>query len=69
MQERLTVQIAEALKDILETEDVAVMIDAVHYCVASRGVQDTNSNTISTYFPGKFLISATRNEFLSLIKG
>jgi len=67
VQERLTGQIAEALKEILCTADVAVMIDAVHYCVASRGVQDTNSSTITTHYSGKFLNTDERKEFLSML--
>ncbi len=67
VQERLTNQIAEELKDILLTNDVAVLIDAVHFCVASRGVKDTNSSTITTYFGGKFLQHEIKSEFLSMI--
>lgn len=68
VQERLTNQIADALKEALETEDVAIVIDAVHLCVASRGVNDTNSSTITSYFSGKFTEDTVKNEFLSLIK-
>lgn len=68
VQERLTNQIAEGLKEILNTEDVAVVIDAAHLCVASRGVKDTNSSTITSHFSGKFLKEETKNEFLSFIK-
>src|SRR6185437_7248341 len=67
VQERLTVQIGEALKEALETEDVAVIVDAVHLCVASRGVQYTNSTTISSYYAGKFKEEHRTKEFLSLI--
>ena len=67
VQERLTTQIADALKEALETDDVAIVIDAVHHCVASRGVQDTNSSTITTYFGGKFLQHEIKSEFLSMI--
>ena len=67
VQERLTVQIGEALKEALETEDVAVIVDAVHLCVASRGVQDTSSSTITSYYAGKFKEEDTKKEFLSLI--
>ncbi|TKK71003.1 GTP cyclohydrolase I FolE [Ilyomonas limi] len=67
VQERLTRQIGDALKDILGTEDVAVMIDAIHYCVASRGIEDTNSSTITTHYSGKFLNSDERREFLSML--
>lgn len=68
VQERLTNQIAEGLKKAIGTEDVAVMIDAVHLCVASRGIKDTNSSTITTQYSGKFLEEETKNEFLTLVK-
>ena len=68
VQERLTMQIANELKTILETESVAIVIDAVHLCVSSRGVQDTNSSTVTTYYSGKFKQEDTKNEFLALIK-
>jgi GTP cyclohydrolase IA len=68
VQERLTMQIANELKSVLETENVAVVIDAVHLCVSSRGVQDTNSSTITSYYSGKFRQEDTKNEFLALIK-
>jgi GTP cyclohydrolase I len=54
VQERLTNQIAEELKAILETEDVAVIIDAKHLCVSSRGIKDDTSATVTSYFGGKF---------------
>lgn len=68
VQERLTNQIADGLKETLNTEDVAVVIDAAHLCVASRGIKDTNSTTITSHFSGKFLQDETRNAFLVLIK-
>lgn len=68
VQERLTNQIAEGLMDILKTEDIAVIVDAEHLCVASRGIKDTNSSTITNYYSGKFLEEGYRNEFLGLIK-
>ncbi len=54
VQERLTNQIAEELKEILQTEDVAVIIDAKHLCVSSRGIKDETSSTVTSYFGGKF---------------
>ena len=54
VQERLTNQIAEELKVILNTEDVAVIIDAKHLCVSSRGIKDDTSSTVTSYFGGKF---------------
>ena len=68
VQERLTVQIAEGLKKAIGTEDVAVLIDAVHLCVASRGIKDTNSSTITANYSGKFINEGIKNEFLTLIK-
>ncbi|NIK92134.1 GTP cyclohydrolase I FolE [Mangrovimonas sp. CR14] len=54
VQERLTMQIANELKAVLETEDVAVIIDAKHLCVSSRGVKDDTSSTVTTFFGGQF---------------
>jgi GTP cyclohydrolase I len=68
VQERLTIQIANDLKKILQTEDVAVMIDAVHLCVSSRGVQDINSSTVTSSFSGAFLEEGRKNEFLKYIQ-
>ena len=68
VQERLTVQIAQALKEALVTEDVAVVIDAAHLCVSSRGVKDTASSTITAHYSGKFLNDQTKNEFLTFIQ-
>jgi GTP cyclohydrolase I len=67
VQERLTIQIAEELKRVMETEDVAVLIDAVHLCVSSRGVQDFNSSTVTSSYSGAFNNEATRNEFLKYV--
>jgi GTP cyclohydrolase I len=68
VQERLTNQIAEALKKAIGTEDVAVVIDAVHLCVASRGIKDTGSSTITAHYSGKFINEGVKNEFLTFIK-
>lgn len=54
VQERLTQQIANELKTVLDTEDVAVIIDAKHLCVSSRGVKDDTSATVTTYYGGIF---------------
>ncbi len=67
VQERLTVQIANELKKILETEDVAVVMDATHMCVSSRGVNDTNSRTGTAHFSGKFKDQEIKNEFLNYV--
>lgn len=67
VQERLTVQIAEELIKALKTEDIAVLIEADHMCVASRGVQDVNSNTITCQYRGKFQEESFKSEFLQHI--
>lgn len=67
VQERLTVQIAEELKKLLSTEDIAVVMDAKHMCVSSRGVGDTNSQTGTAHFSGKFNDQAVRTEFLNYV--
>jgi len=67
IQERMTVQIANELKDALKTADVAVVIDANHLCVSSRGVSDTNSKTGTAHFSGKFKDENTKKEFLNYI--
>lgn len=67
VQERLTVQILHELKTVLKTEDVAVIVDAVHHCVCSRGVNDTASSTITAEYSGKFLNESTREELFRMI--
>lgn len=68
VQERLTMQIGNELKEVLKTDDVAVIMDANHMCVSSRGVQDTNSSTVTSFFSGKFeKDEQSRNEFLKYI--
>ena len=68
VQERLTNQIAQGLKEALQSEDVAVIIDAAHLCVSSRGITDTNSSTITANYSGKFKNEKTKAEFISLTK-
>ncbi len=68
VQERMTMQIGKELQAVLGTEDVAVLIDAKHLCVASRGVEDDTSSTITAFYGGKFKDDATKNEFLRLIE-
>ena len=69
IQERLTEQIFHALQFILETEDVAVMIDAKHYCVSARGVEDTGSSTVTSKLGGGFKSDpAARAEFYQLAR-
>jgi GTP cyclohydrolase I len=67
VQERLTVQIADAFRKILKTDDVAVYIDAKHMCVQCRGVEDTGSSTVTSEYSGKFLNESVRAEFLATI--
>ena len=67
VQERLTIQIANELKSVLETEDVAVVIDAVHLCVSSRGIKDISSTTVTAEYGGVFLEADRKKEFLSYI--
>jgi GTP cyclohydrolase I len=67
VQERLTMQIGKALQTVLQTQDVAVMMDAKHLCVSSRGVKDDSSNTITSFFGGKFQEENTKIEFLKYI--
>jgi len=54
VQERLTNQIGNELKEILQTEDIAVIIDAKHLCVSSRGIKDETSSTVTAYYSGQF---------------
>ena len=68
VQERLTIQIANELKKVLKTDDVAVLIDAVHLCVSSRGVQDINSATVTSSYSGQFANDDKKNEFLRYIQ-
>jgi len=67
VQERLTMQISNAMKKALETEDVAVVIDATHLCVSSRGVKDVNSSTVTSHFTGQFANEEKKNEFLKYL--
>ena len=68
VQERLTEQIFHALCHILNTESVAVCIKSEHTCVKLRGIEDTNSDTITTRLGGAFLAEALRNEFYQSLK-
>lgn len=67
VQERLTVQIGNELKSLLDTEDIAVVIDADHLCVSSRGIRDTSSSTVTSFYSGKFEEEDTRKEFLTYV--
>lgn len=67
VQERLTLQIAEGMKEILGHDDVAVLIQADHLCVASRGIKDTRSATTTYSYSGKFEDKNVKREFISYI--
>jgi GTP cyclohydrolase I len=67
VQERLTLQIVDALNDTLKPQGVAVVIEAYHMCMMMRGVQKQNSITTTSAFKGEFEAQETRNEFLKLI--
>ena len=68
VQERLTMQIVRELQNILETEDVACVIDAKHLCVNSRGIRDVDSSTVTSEFGGKFKDESVKRELLDYIK-
>ncbi len=69
VQERLTTQVLEAIKESLNPMGVAVVIEAQHLCMMMRGVQKQNSVTTTSAFSGEFQKEATRSEFLKLISG
>ncbi len=68
VQERLTIQIVHELQKVLNSEDVACIIDAKHLCVNSRGIKDIESSTVTAEFGGKFKEDKVRQEFLEYIK-
>ena len=68
VQERLTNQIANELKTILNTEDIAVIIDAKHLCVSSRGIKDESSATVTSYYGGAFKTQAKITELQNYLK-
>jgi GTP cyclohydrolase I len=68
VQERLTIQIVKELQDVLNTQDVACVIDAKHLCVNSRGIRDIESSTVTSEFGGKFKDKETKREFLDYIQ-
>jgi len=67
VQERLNIQIVKELQKVLNTKDVACVIDAKHLCVNSRGIRDVDSSTVTAEYGGKFKEEATRREFLDYI--
>ena len=68
VQERLTIQIVKELQKVLNTKDVACVIDAKHLCVNSRGIKDIESSTVTSEFGGKFKNKETKREFLDYIQ-
>ncbi len=68
VQERLNIQIVRELQKVLNTEDVACVIDAKHLCVNSRGISDIDSSTITAEYGGRFKEASVRIEFLEYIK-
>lgn len=68
VQERLTMQIVQAMQEALGTDDVACVIDAKHLCVNSRGIKDIESSTVTAEFGGKFNENETKREFLDYLK-
>lgn len=68
VQERLTMQIGNALKKALNSKDVAVIVDADHFCVSSRGIADQSSSTVTSFFDGAFNNALKKEEFLHLVK-
>lgn len=67
VQERMNIQIVKELQRVLNTDDVACVIDAKHLCVNSRGIRDIDSSTVTAEYGGKFKEEATRREFLDYI--
>ena len=67
VQERLTIQVVEELKKVLNTDDVACVIEAKHLCVSMRGIKDTKSVTVTGKYSGCFNTQAVKQEFLSHI--
>jgi len=67
VQERLTIQIAKDLQEQLQTNDVAILMDAKHLCVASRGIKDAASSTVTSFYGGKFKEEAFKKEFFNAI--
>lgn len=67
VQERLTVQIANDLKEMLETEDIAVLVDARHMCVSLRGIEDVASSTLTASYHGAFRSKEVKEEFLQYV--
>ncbi|MBN1301109.1 MAG: GTP cyclohydrolase I FolE [Melioribacteraceae bacterium] len=69
VQERMNKQILNELKDVLGTDDVAVIIDAKHFCVHTRGIKDTGSSTITAEYSGSFINAEKKAELMNLLNG
>ena len=67
VQERMTIQVANEISKVLETDDVAVIMDAKHMCVSIRGVKDKDSSTVTSHFMGKFQEKSTQNELFEYL--
>jgi GTP cyclohydrolase I len=68
VQERLTMQIGKELEHALGTNNIAVLLEAKHLCVASRGIKDDSSTTVTSYYNGEFLDSKKKEEFLKYLE-
>jgi len=69
VQERLTVQVAEAIEETIKPRGVGVVVEAMHLCMIMRGVEKQNSKTVTSAMRGAFLDGTTRDEFLRLVHG
>lgn len=69
VQERLTLQIRDAIQDVLEPQGVGVIVEARHLCMIMRGVQKQHSVTTTSAMSGQFFDPSTREEFMRLVKG
>ena len=67
VQERLTIQIYDELKKVLDTDSVMVVIEAKHMCVSARGIKDYSSSTVTEMYGGDFNIYNKRDEFYKLL--
>lgn len=67
VQERLTIQITRHLQTVLNTKNVACIIDAKHLCINSRGIKDINTSTVTSEFGGDFKAKEVKNEFMAYI--
>lgn len=67
VQERLTTEVGKHLQQVLQTDDVAVVVDANHYCVIMRGVEDSHSSTVTSFYGGAFQEDARRKELFDYL--